>query len=73
MKGKPRGRFDEYLRLQRQRRGLDLTQLAIATRMPLPRLITLESGAASPDKQEVRGLARALDIPFETLLAKAGL
>lgn len=42
-------------------------------RLSLPRLIALESGAALPESSELRRLAKALDIPTETIFAKAGL
>ncbi len=64
--------FYEYLREQRARHGIELNRLAIAARVDLPRLVALESGVAEPEKQELRRLARALDLPLETMLAKAG-
>ncbi len=64
--------FPPYLRQQRSRRGVDLPGLAIASRLPLSRLIALESGSATPEPGELRRLARALDIPAETIFAKAG-
>ncbi len=64
--------FPSYLRQQRSRRGVDLPRLAISSQLTLARLIALESGAASPEPGELRRLAKALDIPAETIFAKAG-
>ena len=52
--------------------GVVLPKLAVISRLSLPRLIELESGAASPEPSELRRLAKALDIPTETIFAKAG-
>lgn len=64
--------FAPYLRQQRQRCGVELPKLAVTSRVSLPRLIALESGAALPEPSELRRLAKALDIPAETIFAKAG-
>jgi transcriptional regulator with XRE-family HTH domain len=64
--------FAPYLRQQRQRRGVELPKLAVTSRLPMARLIALESGAAVADPGELRRLAKALDIPTETSFAKAG-
>jgi transcriptional regulator with XRE-family HTH domain len=64
--------FAPYLRQQRMRCGVVLPKLAVISRLSLPRLIELESGAALPEPSELRRLAKALDIPTETIFAKAG-
>jgi len=64
--------FASYLRQQRQHRGIDLARLADTSRLPMERLIALESGSSLPVPADLSRLARALDIPAETIFAKAG-
>jgi transcriptional regulator with XRE-family HTH domain len=72
MRESKKGSFAPYLRQQRQRCGVELPKLAVVSRVTLPRLIALESGAALPEPSELRRLAKALEIPTETIFAKAG-
>ena len=64
--------FDQYLRNQRVRRRLAVDELALASRMSVARLLALESGSATPEPKELSRLARALEVPPETMFAKAG-
>jgi transcriptional regulator with XRE-family HTH domain len=64
--------FASYLRQQRQRRGIDLARLAGTSRLPIERLVALESGSSLPASGDLKRLAKALDIPTETIFAKAG-
>jgi len=64
--------FSVYLPELRRQRGMHLEDVANASGITWTRLVALESGAGSPNRRELRLLARAFRMSGETMLVKAG-
>jgi transcriptional regulator with XRE-family HTH domain len=64
--------FGEYLRDLRRQRRMDLNAVSKLSGLAVARLMALESGSGSPNRREVRQLARAFRMSGETMLLKAG-
>ena len=64
--------FGEYLRELRSQRRMDLKDVFKMSGVAVPRLMALESGSGSPNRRELRQLARAFRMSGETMLLKAG-
>ncbi len=61
-----------YLQGLRRDRGMDTGRLCEVSGVPVARLQALETGAGTPNRRELRQLARAFRISPETMLVKAG-
>lgn len=68
----PDGTLGEYLRGLRTQRGMRLKDVSKASGIALARLEALETGLGTPNRREVRLLARAFHISLETMMVKAG-
>lgn len=64
--------FADYLRDLRRQRRMDLRALASESGISAARLMALESGAGTPNRRELRQLARAFRMSAESMLVKAG-
>lgn len=64
--------FGEYLRQLRRERGMGLKGLSDLSGVSVSRLTALESGAGSPNRRELRHLARAFRMSGESMMVKAG-
>jgi len=64
--------FAEYLANLRLERRMALHDLCAASGISTTRLQALERGAGSPNRREIRQLARAFRLSAETMLVKAG-
>ena len=64
--------FGEYLCGLRQQRRMDLKALRDASGIAVARVMALESGAGTPNRRELRQLARAFRMSAETMIVKAG-
>lgn len=64
--------FADYLRDLRRQRRMDLRALASESGISTARLMALESGAGTPNRRELRQLARAFRMSGESMLVKAG-
>ena len=64
--------FSEYLCELRRQRRMDHKALRDASEIDVARLMALESGAGTPNRRELRQLARAFRISEETMIVKAG-
>ena len=64
--------FGEYLCELRRQRRMDLKALRDASGIAVARLMALESGAGTPNRRELRQLARAFRMSAETMIVKAG-
>jgi transcriptional regulator with XRE-family HTH domain len=65
--------FGSFVRTQRQLAKLSLRELAELARVSNPYLSQIERGLHEPSIRVIQGIARALDISTETLLAQVGL
>jgi len=65
--------FGSFVRTQRQLAKLSLRELAELARVSNPYLSQIERGLHEPSIRVVQGIAKALDISTETLLAQVGL
>jgi len=63
--------FAEYLRELRHQRKMNLKDVSNASGITLARLMALESGAGTPNRQELRRLARVFHMYGEAMLLKA--
>ena len=64
--------FGEFLRDLRKQRRMELKRLADESEIAPARLMALESGMGTPNRRELRQLARAFRMSGETMLVKAG-
>jgi transcriptional regulator with XRE-family HTH domain len=64
--------FGEYLRDIRRQRRFDLKVVEEASGIGVARLLSLEAGAGSPNRRELRQLARAFHMSEESMIVKAG-
>ena len=64
--------FGDYLRELRSKRRMDLKDVSEICGVAVARLMALESGSGSPNRRELRQLARAFRMSGETMLLKAG-
>ena len=64
--------FGDYLRELRSQRRMDLKDVSDICGVAVARLMALESGSGSANRQELRQLARAFRMSGETMLLKAG-
>lgn len=64
--------FGDYLRDLRSQRRMDLKDVSEICGVGVARLMALESGSGSPNRRELRQLARAFRMSGETMLLKAG-
>ena len=64
--------FGDYLRELRSQRRMDLKDVSEICGVAVARLMALESGSGSANRQELRQLARAFRMSGETMLLKAG-
>jgi transcriptional regulator with XRE-family HTH domain len=65
--------FGNFVRTQRQLAKLSLRELAELATVSNPYLSQIERGLHEPSIRVIRGIANALDISTETLLAQVGL
>jgi transcriptional regulator with XRE-family HTH domain len=65
--------FGSFVRTQRQLAKLSLRELAELARVSNPYLSQIERGLHEPSIRVIQGIAKALDISTETLLAQVGL
>jgi transcriptional regulator with XRE-family HTH domain len=63
----------QYIRLQRQMADLSLRGMADLTKVSNAYLSQVERGLHQPSLRVLQAIARALNIPADTLLAEAGL
>ncbi len=63
----------KYIRLQRQMADLSLRGMADLTKVSNAYLSQVERGLHQPSLRVLQAIAKALDIPPDTLLAEAGL
>ncbi len=63
----------QYIRLQRQMADLSLRGMADLTKVSNAYLSQIERGLHQPSLRVLQAIAKALDIPPDTLLAEAGL
>jgi transcriptional regulator with XRE-family HTH domain len=61
------------IRTQRMTAGLSLRELAVRTKVSNAYLSQIERGLHEPSISVLAAIAEALDVPLETLLARAGL
>ncbi|WP_369135177.1 helix-turn-helix domain-containing protein [Modestobacter sp. I12A-02662] len=66
-------RLGQYIRLQRQMADLSLRGMADLTKVSNAYLSQIERGLHQPSLRVLQAIAKALDIPPDTLLAEAGL
>lgn len=64
--------FGDYLCELRSQRRMDLKDVSEICGVGIARLMALESGSGSPNRRELRQLARAFRMSGETMLLKAG-
>jgi transcriptional regulator with XRE-family HTH domain len=70
----PRARqLGQYIRLQRQMADLSLRGMADLTKVSNAYLSQVERGLHQPSLRVLQAIAKALNIPADTLLAEAGL
>lgn len=62
-----------FLRAQREQAQLSLRELAERTQVSNPYLSQLERGLHEPSMRVLKSLSAGLNIPIDTLLARAGL
>lgn len=62
-----------FIRAQRRMANLSLRQMAELTKLSHPYLSQLERGLHEPSVRALKGIAEALDVSAETLLAHLGL
>ena len=65
--------FGSFVRTQRQLAKLSLREMAELAMVSNPYLSQIERGLHEPSIRVIKAIARALDIPAETLLAQVGL
>jgi transcriptional regulator with XRE-family HTH domain len=65
--------FGAFVRTQRQLAKLSLREMAELAMVSNPYLSQIERGLHEPSIRVIKAIARALDIPAETLLAQVGL
>ena len=65
--------FGEFLKAQRRLAELSQRELARMTNLSDPYLSQLERGLHEPSLRVIKSIARALNIPTETMLRHAGL
>src|ERR671927_731213 len=65
--------FGNFVRTQRQLAKLSLRELAELATVSNPYLSQIERGLHEPSIRVIKAIARALDMPAETLLAQVGL
>jgi transcriptional regulator with XRE-family HTH domain len=63
----------DFIRAQRRLARLSLREMADLTKVSNPYLSQLERGLHEPSVRVLSAIARALDVPAETLLAHAGM
>lgn len=62
-----------YIRKKRMEKGMSQRQLAALSGISNSEISRIEAGERrSPSPQVLNGIARALDLPYETLLSEAG-
>ena len=64
--------FPEYLRSQREARAMKVTSLSQVSGISADRLAALERGTGTPNRRELRQLARAFHVSQEQVLVMAG-
>lgn len=64
--------FACYLRSQREARAMKVTSLSQVSGISVERLAALESGTGTPNRRELRLLARVFRIPPEKMIVMAG-
>jgi transcriptional regulator with XRE-family HTH domain len=65
--------FGSFVRTQRQLAKLSLREMAELAMVSNPYLSQIERGLHEPSIRVIKAIARALDMPAETLLAQVGL
>jgi transcriptional regulator with XRE-family HTH domain len=65
--------FGSFVRAQRQLAKLSLREMAELAMVSNPYLSQIERGLHEPSIRVIKAIAKALDIPAETLLAQVGL
>lgn len=63
----------QFIRAQRQQAQLSLRDLAAKANVSNPYLSQLERGLHEPSMRVLKAIAGALNLPLDTLLARAGL
>ena len=69
----PAAALGEFIRTQRRLAGLSLRQVADLARVSNPYLSQVENGKHEPSLRVLLGIAKALDISADVLLAEAGV
>lgn len=67
----PPSSFGVHLRGLRSRRRLDIDALASETGIAVARLLALEMGSGTPNRNEIARLAKALRVAEDSLLERA--